>query len=518
MNEPPNPMRLVDDVLAQNAAARPDKTALICENQRWTYAQLDDMAGRLAQALETNGIRQGDRVLLYLLNGGELVVGLFAALKAQAVFSVIDYATVYDVLRHIAADCGAAALITCDYQAESAARVLREVPSLRLAILTGPPGAAAAANVLNFEAIQAAYAPAVRASRRNADDLACLVYTSGSTGNPKGVMVTHRSALFAVDSCAEYLGLSEQDVNTSPLPLSYSMGMNQLLLTFRVGGTLILEKSFAFPAATLKRMATARATGFAAVPSVLALLMRNHPGRYDLGALRYITSMGAALPAGLLREVRDAFPRVRLYSAYGLAEASYSLGLAPDQVDLRPSSVGKPYPGTQAWLVDDDGRRLGPGGQGELVVQGGHVRSGYWNDPEATARRFRPGPGPGERVCFSGDVFRTDAEGYFYFVGRSDEMIKSGGKKVAPREIETALHRLPGIVEAAAVGIPDPLLGQVIKACVVVDQARADLTAQDILRHCRQTLEEYKVPRQIEIRDSLPKTPSGKIRKTELMR
>ena len=253
------------------------------------------------------------------------------------------------------------------------------------------------------------------------------------------------------------------------------------------------------------------------MPSVLALLMQADPARYDLSALRYITSMGAALPAGLLRQIREALPRVLLYSAYGMAEASYSLGLTPDQADLRPTSVGKPYPGTQAWLVGDDGRRLGPGGQGELVVQGGHVRSGYWNDPEATARRFRPGPVPCERVCFSGDVFRTDEEGYFYFVGRNDEMIKSGGKKVAPREIENTLQSLPGIVEAAAVGIPDPLLGQVIKAYVVLDEKTgAGLTAQDLLRHCYQTLEEYKVPRQIEIRESLPKTPSGKIRKIEL--
>lgn len=517
MNQPPSPMRLVDDVLAQNATARPDKTALICENKRWTYAQLDDMAGRLAHALRDHGIREGDRVLLYLLNGGELVVGLFAALKAGAVFSVVDYATVYDVLRHIAADCGATALITCDCQAESAVRLLREVPSLRLVILTGPPSETAAAGLLNFEAIQADYEPEIRPPRRMNDDLACLIYTSGSTGKPKGVMVTHCSALFAVESCAEYLGLSEQDVNASPLPLSYSMGMNQLLLTFRVGGTLILEKSFTFPAMTLKRMAAERATGFAAVPSVLALLMRADPARYDLSALRYITSMGAALPADLIRQIREKLPWVRLYSAYGLAEASYSLGLPPEEIDRRPASVGKPYPGTQAWLVGDDGRRLGPGDTGELVVSGGHVRSGYWNDPEASTQRFRPGPVPGARACFSGDVFRTDAEGYFYFVGRGDEMIKSGGKKVAPREIENALHSLPGVVEAAAVGIPDPLLGQVIKAYVVLDEhAGAGLTAQDLLRHCGQTLEVYKVPRQIEIRDRLPKTPSGKIRKIEL--
>ncbi len=167
--------------------------------------------------------------------------------------------------------------------------------------------------------------------------------------------------------------------------------------------------------------------------------------------------------------------------------------------------------------MDEDGRRLGPNQIGELVVRGGHVRSGYWNNPESTALRFRPGPTPGETVCFTGDMFRTDEEGYFYFAGRSDEIIKSGAKKVVPREIENALYRLEGVLEAAAVGIPDPLLGHEIKAFVVTtEQARSILTVDDILRHCKQILEAYKVPHQVEIRDSLPKTPSGKIIKTDL--
>jgi acyl-coenzyme A synthetase/AMP-(fatty) acid ligase len=200
-----------------------------------------------------------------------------------------------------------------------------------------------------------------------------------------------------------------------------------------------------------------------------------------------------------------------------MAEASYSLGLSPAQIDERPASVGKPFPGTQAWIVDEQGRPLGPGQTGELVVRGAHVRSGYWNDPAASAQRFRPGPVPGESVCFTGDMFRTDQDGYFYFVARSDEIIKSGAKKVVPREIENALYAIDGVLEAAAIGVPDAVLGQVIKAFVVPDaRSRASLTIERVLSHCEQHLEGFKVPRQIEIRDSLPKTASGKIRKTEL--
>jgi acyl-CoA synthetase (AMP-forming)/AMP-acid ligase II len=227
--------------------------------------------------------------------------------------------------------------------------------------------------------------------------------------------------------------------------------------------------------------------------------------------------MGAALAPRVIEQIRGKLPQISFYSAYGMAEAACSLGLEPAQIDQRPTSVGKPTPGAQAWIVNEDGQRLGPNQIGELVVRGGHVRSGYWNDPAASAQRFRPGPLPGETVCFTGDMFRTDEEGYFYFVARSDEMIKSGAKKVAPQEIENALYSLDGVIEAAAIEIPDPVLGQAIKAFVVLDErTHTSLTVQDVFRHCHQTLETYKVPRQIEIRDSLPKTPSGKIKKTGL--
>ena len=293
--------------------------------------------------------------------------------------------------------------------------------------------------------------------------------------------------------------------------------MNSLLKSLYIGATLVLEPSFAFPAATLKRMAAEGATGFFGVPTILALLLRSGLDQYDLGRLRFVSSVGAALDPGIIRRLRDALPRVEIRSFFGLAEAAYSLALDPSLIDAHPTSVGKPFPGTQAWIVDDDGRPLGPDTPGELVVRGCHVRSGYWNDPDATARRFHPGPLPGELVYHTGDIFRTDADGLFYFLGRRDEMIKSGAKKIAPREIESALLALPGVVEAAAVGVPDPLLGTAVKAFVVLEaESRSGLSSEDMILHCRRTLEEFKVPRLIEIREALPKTSSGKIRKAKL--
>ena len=311
--------------------------------------------------------------------------------------------------------------------------------------------------------------------------------------------------------------MREEDIHSNLLPMSSSPGIHQVLQVFWVGATLVLEKSFAFPTVTLKRMAAEGATGLGCVPTILAVLLQMDLSRYDLSRLRYMTSVGAVLTPSIIRQVREKLPHVTLYSYYGLAEAAYSLGLPPDQISRRPDSVAKPFPGTQAFIVDEYGHHLGPNEVGELIVRGSHVRSGYWNDPATSAQRFRPGPLPGELVCHTGDMFRMDEEGYFYFVARGDEIIKSGAKKIAPKEIEDALYSLEGVREAAAIGIPDPILGQVIKAFVVLnEQSRNSFTVQDILKHCHQTLEAYKVPREIEIRESLPKTPSGKIKKTDL--
>jgi len=362
----PKPMRLLQDILRENVAERPNKVALICEKTRLTYAQIDEMSNRLANAFVQSGIREGDRILFYLMNSAELVVSIFAALKANAIFSVIDYANTFETLHYIAADCQAAALVTHDLQAEAAARLLAEIPSLRLAVLSGEKAASADfrslsdfGSLLSFEVIQADYPPDILPQKRIDSDLAYLIYTSGSTGISKGVMVTHRCILFTIQSGIEYLGQRESDVHTSPLPLSFSPGINQLFQTFRVGGTLILERSFAYPAMTLKRMVAEGATGLATVPTILVLLLKTDPSRYDLSRLRYITSIGAALAPSIIQQVRQKLPHALLYSTYGMAEASFSLGLEPAQIDQRPASVGKPFPGTQAWIIDEDGRRRG---------------------------------------------------------------------------------------------------------------------------------------------------------------
>ena len=236
--------------------------------------------------------------------------------------------------------------------------------------------------------------------------------------------------------------------------------------------------------------------------------------RYDLSSLRYLTNTAAALPPSHIAKIRSMFPGVRFYSMYGLTETKRTLYLPPDELDRRPGSVGIPIPGTEAWLEDENGHRLGPGQTGELVVRGRHVMRGYWGHEEATRQRFRPGALPGERLCYTGDLFSMDQDGFFYFVARSDDIIKSRGEKVAPKEVENILYSLHGVQEAAVVGVPDPLLGQAIKAFVVTEDA--DLTEVQILAHCRTQLEDFMVPKEVVLCKELPKTSSGKIDKRTL--
>jgi len=230
--------------------------------------------------------------------------------------------------------------------------------------------------------------------------------------------------------------------------------------------------------------------------------------------LRYLTNAAAGLPVEHVKRLRQTFPKADLYLMHGLTEVARTMYLPPEQTDCRPGSSGIAIPGTELWVEDENGQRLGPGEIGELVVRGRNVMRGYWNAPDMTAQRFRSGPNAGERVCYSGDLFRTDDEGYFYFVSRKDDIIKSRGEKVAPREVENVLYAITGVLEAAVVGIPDPMLGQAVKAFVVAPGL--SLTESDVISHCKSRLEEFMVPRAVEFRSELPKTPSGKIRKVDL--
>jgi long-chain acyl-CoA synthetase len=508
---------LVQDFLQNSAERFPGKTALICDDQRLTYTEVEAQANRLAHALVAHGVKRGDRVVVYLPNSVEAVIAIFGILKAAGTFVVVNPTTKQDKLTYILNNCRATALLTTDRNARLASKIDAAVPSLKFTVLSGQRAAAAASEgdtLYTFDDLLAAY-PATRPPCPTIDqDIACLIYTSGSTGDPKGVVEGHNNVVFASGSIIQYLENTADDIVINVLPLSFDYGLYQLLMVFRFGGTLVLEKSFAYPAAILKKMETERVTGFPGVPTVFAILLQMDLSYYDLGSLRYLTNTAAALPPSHIVEIRKKFPWATLYSMYGLTECKRTLYLPPDQLEARPGSVGIAIPGTEVWIEDEAGNRVGPGVVGELVIRGSHVMRGYWENAEATAKCYRPGPTPGEQVLYSGDLFKMDEEGYLYFVARKDDVIKSRGEKVSPKEVENVLYGIEGVVEAAVVGVPDPILGQAIKALVVLDGV--ELTEKDILRHCRAHLEDLMVPQVVEFCASLPKTSSGKIKKTGL--
>jgi amino acid adenylation domain-containing protein len=448
-------------------------------------------------------------------NCWEAVVSIFAVLKAGAVFSPINPSTKADKLAFIAGNCRAAAILTQARLLPLVSDALQACPSLVLTMVaTGGKGPTPQGSV-SFEEACATPCEALPPGGINLD-LAMLIYTSGSTGFPKGVMMTHQNIDSAATSITTYLENTPDDVIMAVLPISFDYGLYQLLMAVKLGATLVLEKSFAFPQAILNRIKEERVTGFPLVPTMAALLLQMRdiqPGQFP--TLRYITNTAAALPPAHIARLQQLFPTTTLFSMYGLTECKRCTYLPPAELRTRPASVGIAIPGTEAYVVDDQGQKLPFGNTGELVIRGPHVMKGYWENPKATQQALRPGPLPQEMVLYTGDLFRTDEEGFLYFVGRKDDVIKTRGEKVSPKEVENVLYALAGVQEVAVIGIPDPVLGFAIKAVVALD-GRSTLTTADVIRHCARNLEDFMVPKVVEFRDRLPKSENGKIARRQV--
>jgi len=513
---------LLHDFFATTAVRLPAKTALVREGRRSSYADIAAQAEALALSLHQHGIRRGDRVALFLDNSEEMVAAVFAVLQVGAVFMPINTLTKADKLAYMLNDAQASGLVTQTALASVAREALAHAPSVHRCWMVGDETPSGEANAAIGHAARLPY-PAPRPSDTSLpkldaavidQDLAAIIYTSGSTGHPKGVMLTHLNMVAAQQSVSQYLGLREDDIIACALPLAFDYGLYQVLMAFKLGATVVLERSFTYPVKVLQTMAHEGVTVFPGVPTMFALLTAlDNMADFDLSRLRLITNTAAALPEAHIRRIRALFPQATLYSMYGLTECKRVTYLPPDQLDIRPTSVGRGMPNEEVWLVDEAGHCLPNGSTGELVIRGSHVMRGYWNKPAETAERLRPGPLAGEMVLYSGDVFRTDAEGWLYFVGRKDDIIKSRGEKVSPREVENVLHELPGVLEVAVVGVDDTLLGQAVKAFVVLAPGRA-YTERDIIKHCHARLENFMVPKWVEFAASLPRTDTGKIRKT----
>lgn len=514
---------LLNEFLEKTAVLHPDKVALICGEKRLTYGEIEQSANSLAQALISKGFKRQDRAIIHLDNSVAAVISLFGILKAGGIFVIVDPQVKAKKLEYILNDCGARVLITDVAHLENFSEAIPRLPYLQYIILTDYERAAAiikpsdGSRLLSYQSLLKQYNAGPVKSPCIDVDLASLVYTSGSSGSPKGVMLTHHNMVSAANSITQYLENTADDIILNTLPLAFDYGLYQVLMAFKIGGTVVLEKGFVYPQQVINLVAREKVTGWPIVPTIAAILVRlKNLNKHDFSSLRYISSTGQALPPNHIARLREAFPGVKIFSMYGLTECKRVAYLPPEQIENRPGSVGKAMPNTEVYLVDENDREITePGRPGELVIRGSNVMEGYWNLPEETARALRPGPYPGEKVLYSGDLFKKDEEGFLYFIGRKDDIIKTAGHMVSPKEVENILCEKDDVIEAAVIGVEDEILGKAVKAFVhLADNSGA--TAEDIIKFCSNRMEDFAVPKSVVICKELPRTTTGKIRKQDL--
>jgi amino acid adenylation domain-containing protein len=500
---------LLHDAVSRWACTRPDRPAIAATKGALDYASLQEQATRLATALKERGVRRGDRVVVFMDNVPECAVSLFGIWRADAVAVPVNAQTKSEKLGWIVDHSEAAALLSESHLAP----VFGPVAARRrlLATFAVQGGHESPDATESFESAIAATSDPLPPSRNTPLDVAAILYTSGTTGEPKGVTHTHQSLGFARDSVAEYLELASDDRVLCTLPLSFGYGLFQLLPAMAVGATVVLERNFTYPAAIFQRMTDEAVTTFAGVPTTFAMMLAHDAKRpLRFPSVRLVTNAGAALPEEFIDGIARMFPSAGLVKMYGQTECIRACYLPAHLAAAYPASVGVPIPGSELLLLDDHGREVDVGETGTLHVRGPHVMRGYWKDVRRTEGVLVPGPAPGEHMLRTGDQFRRDDQGLLYFVGRQDDIIKSRGEKVSPTEVENAIYKLPEVAEAIVLGIPDPILGQAVCA-VIVPKTGKTVAENDVKRACRERLETYMVPTRVLVVEALPRTVRGKL-------
>lgn len=499
------------------AERSPQSIALHDDTGSISYGTLAADIRSFASTLSILGVNRGERVAIYLDKRRETVVGSFGAPAHGAVFVPINPLLKPDQVGYILRDCGVRVLVTSSERLQSLGAMLGGCPDLAHVIVTGAslpamPGFAGCVqrwgDVLELP---------TRPSHRVIDtDVAAILYTSGSTGKPKGVVLSHRNMVAGAKSVASYLDNCSEDVLLAALPLSFDAGFSQLTTAFHSGASVVLL-NYLLPKDVVQAASRHRVTGLTAVPPLWIQLTQVTWPANASRSLRYFANTGGRMPLETLNRLRDILPQAKPFLMYGLTEAFRATYLPPEEVDRRPDSIGKAIPNSEILVLRPDGVPCDANEPGELVQRGALVAQGYWNDPERTAERFRPLPSqsPGlvlpEIAVFSGDTVRQDAEGFLYFIGRVDEMIKSSGYRISPNEVEEILYASELIGECAVFGMPHEALGEVVIAIVTQRGATAIATAQ-VQAKCREMLPAYMVPARIEVHTApLPRNANGKI-------
>jgi amino acid adenylation domain-containing protein len=507
---------LLTNFLVRNAVERPEHPAVMDHSRTMTYQQTYSTASAIAKDLRRNGVSPGDRVILLMANSVGFCVSFWGIVLAGAVAVPINPETKRAKLAWIIKDCTPGGIIVDEAFLASAAASVREVGVMTYFLTYQEAG------LMGSEWIPLDVGGGQRPDlTRRCDtgsaidrDLAAIIYTSGSTGDPKGVMLTHLNVTTAARSVSQYLGYSPEDVIFCTIPLTFDYGLHQLTMATLVGATLLIETGFSQPLFALAHLAAGQATVFPIVPTMVPLI-EALADRFDLSHVRCLTSTAAALHASNIDKLSAIFPNATLFSMYGLTECHRCTYLDPSQLPIRKSSVGKAIPNTQLWVVDASGNRHFHSAVGELVIRGSTVMKGYWNNPIKTAEKLRLCPETQEMVLYTGDTCRLDDEGFLYFVARADDILKVGGHKVAPTEIESALLTHQSVSQVSVIGVDHPAQGQRAVAFVALWHQNT-VTPNDLLDWCRERLEPHAVPTRIIIVDEFARNPNGKIDKKAL--
>ena len=516
-----NEATLLSELIRASALRQPDAIALTSGSESISYGTLAQAIDAFASGAVALNLGRGERVGIYLDKRPETVISAFGTAAAGGAFVPLNPILKPDQVRYILRDCNVRVLVSSPERCAALAGVLGGCPDLRHLVLTSERTSAPTGPV-PVHAWPEVLAGPGRAPHRVIDtDIAAILYTSGSTGKPKGVVLSHRNMVAGAKSVASYLGNHGDDTLLAALPLSFDAGFSQLTTAFHAGARVALI-NYLLPRDVINALVREHVTGLTAVPPLyIQLAQLDWPA--SIGEhLRYFANTGGRLPLETLKALRSRVPRAKPFLMYGLTEAFRSTYLPPEEVDRRPDSIGKAIPNAEILVLRPDGTCCVPDEPGELVHRGALVAMGYWNDPEKTAERFKPLPGREggfvlpELAVFSGDTVRTDAEGFLYFVGRRDEMIKTSGYRVSPTEIEEVVYATNLVGEAAAFGVPHPTLGQAI-VLIATPKDGSALEEAALLAECRTRLPAYMVPTVIGIRQGLlPRNPNGKIDRKSL--
>ena len=520
-----NLTKMVHSFLEESALQFPGKNALFASGKWHTYRDLDDQANRLARFILKQGLAKGDRVALLIENSAEYVISYYGILKAGGTTVALNTESTADDIAYVIGDCGIRYLIASQRLLARLRPAQEGLPAwpgpdrpgtLEAVFAWGPP----ASSLPSVPGVPLAVIPDAYAAEssdnpgvRTIDlDIASIVYTSGSTGKPRGAVLSHLNIVANTRSIVEYLRLTADDRVMVVLPFYYIYGKSLLNTHFAVGGSVVVDNRFLYPNVILQTMQEQEVTGFAGVPSTFTILLgRSNVRSRKFPKLRYVTQAGGAMAPAVQKEVAGTFAPASLFIMYGATEASARLSyLAPEDLRRKWGSIGKAIPNVELFVADENGRPLPAGAEGEIVARGSNIMSGYWSHPEETEKVLRNG------LYYTGDIGRADEEGFLYIVGRTKDMIKIGGNRVSAKEIEEALHEHPAVAEAAVIGVPDEIMGESPKAFVVIKESFGKDAIEQLPGFLQNHLALYKIPKIYEIRDSLPKTESGKILKQKL--